>query len=39
MDGRLDAKRQAQLRELCRELLPAAPFVVTARAWATRGLV
>lgn len=35
----LDAKRQAQLRELCRELLPAAPFVVTARAWAARGLV
>jgi SAM-dependent methyltransferase len=35
----LDAKRQAQLRERCRELLPAAPFVLTARAWATRGLV
>jgi SAM-dependent methyltransferase len=35
----LDAKRQAQLRELCRELLPAAPFVLTARAWATRGHV
>jgi len=35
----LDAKRQAQLRELCRELLPAAPFVLTARAWAARGLV
>jgi SAM-dependent methyltransferase len=35
----LDAKRQAQLRELCREMLPAAPFVLTARAWATRGLV
>jgi SAM-dependent methyltransferase len=35
----LDAKRQAQLRELCREMLPAAPFVLTARAWAARGLV
>jgi SAM-dependent methyltransferase len=35
----LDAKRQAQLGELCREMLPAAPFVLTARAWATRSLV
>jgi len=35
----LDPKRQAQLRELCREMLPAAPFVLTARAWAARGLV
>jgi SAM-dependent methyltransferase len=35
----LDAGRQAELRERCRELLPAAPFVVTARAWAARGLV
>jgi SAM-dependent methyltransferase len=35
----LEARRQAQLRERCRELLPAAPFVVTARAWAARGLV
>jgi SAM-dependent methyltransferase len=35
----LDAKRQAQLRERCRELLPPAPFTVTARAWAARGLV
>jgi len=35
----LDTKRQAQLRELCREMLPAAPFVQTARAWAARGLV
>jgi SAM-dependent methyltransferase len=34
----LDAKRQARLRELCRERLPAAPFVLTARAWAARGL-
>lgn len=35
----LDAKRQAELREACRRLLPDAPFVLTARAWATRGLV
>ena len=35
----LDTKRQAQLRERCRELLPAAPFVLKARAWAARGLV
>jgi SAM-dependent methyltransferase len=35
----LEAGRQAQLRERCREVLPAAPFVLTARAWAVRGLV
>jgi len=35
----LDSKRQAQLRELCRERLPAAPFALTARAWAARGVV
>jgi SAM-dependent methyltransferase len=35
----LEARGQAQLRERCRELLPAAPFVSTARAWAARGLV
>jgi ubiquinone/menaquinone biosynthesis C-methylase UbiE len=34
----LDSERQAQLRERCRSLLPIAPFVLTARAWATRGL-
>ena len=34
----LDAERQAELRERCRALLPVAPFVRTARAWATRGL-
>jgi SAM-dependent methyltransferase len=34
----LDAEQQAQLRELCRERLPAAPFVLTASAWAARGL-
>jgi SAM-dependent methyltransferase len=34
----LDAERQAELRERCRTLLPIAPFVLTARAWAIRGL-
>ena len=33
----LDADRRADLRERCRALLPAAPFVVTAVAWACRG--
>ena len=31
------AEAQARLRERCRELLPSAPFVLTARAWAARG--
>jgi SAM-dependent methyltransferase len=35
----LDEKRQARLRELCREMLPAPPFTLTALAWAARGLV
>jgi SAM-dependent methyltransferase len=34
----LDAERQAVLRETCRGLLPAAPFTLTALAWAARGL-
>jgi SAM-dependent methyltransferase len=34
----LDPERQAELRETCRALVPSAPFVVTARAWAARGL-
>jgi SAM-dependent methyltransferase len=34
----LDAERQAELRETCRGLLPSGPFVITATAWATRGL-
>ena len=34
----LDADRRADLRERCRAMLPAAPFVVTALAWAARGL-
>jgi len=33
----LDLERQASLRERCRELLPEAPFVLTAVAWAARG--
>jgi SAM-dependent methyltransferase len=35
----LDADQQAQLRAACREMLPTAPFVLPARAWAARGLV
>jgi SAM-dependent methyltransferase len=35
----LDQERQAQLRELCQEKLPAAPFSLTGRAWAARGVV
>lgn len=35
----LDPTRQARLQELCRELLPPPPFVVTALAWAARGIV
>ena len=34
----LDAERQAELREHCRDHLPEAPFVLTARAWAARGV-
>ena len=34
----LDAGDRPQLRERCRDLLPAAPFVLTSRAWAARGL-
>ena len=35
--ARLDSGRQARLRDLCEEMLPPAPFVVSARAWAARG--
>jgi SAM-dependent methyltransferase len=35
----LDARRQAELRERCRDRVPVGPFVVTARAWAARGIV
>jgi SAM-dependent methyltransferase len=34
----LGTEQQAALRETCRSMLPAAPFVLTARAWAARGL-
>ena len=33
----LDPERREQLRERCQERLPAPPFVLSARAWATRG--
>jgi SAM-dependent methyltransferase len=34
----LDPERQADLRERCRSRLPTAPFLLTAKAWAARGL-
>lgn len=34
----LDPERQIELRERCRERLPAPPFALTVRAWAARGL-
>ncbi|MGZ5294755.1 MAG: SAM-dependent methyltransferase, partial [Actinomycetota bacterium] len=34
----LTAEGRAGLREHCRRVLPDAPFVLTARAWAARGL-
>jgi SAM-dependent methyltransferase len=37
--ARLDEERQARLRDLCQELLPDAPFTVSALAWTARGLV
>ena len=36
--ARLDPTRQRQLRDLCWDRLPAAPFTVSARAWAARGI-
>jgi SAM-dependent methyltransferase len=33
----LEPDRRAALRELCRERLPAPPFVVSAKAWVARG--
>jgi SAM-dependent methyltransferase len=33
----LDPERREQLRERCRDRLPAAPFVLSARAWVARG--
>jgi hypothetical protein len=35
----LDVDRRVRLREQCRNMLPAPPFVVTARAWTARGVV
>ena len=35
----LSADRQAALREECRATMATTPFVVTARAWAARGVV
>ena len=35
----LSEDEQAALRQQCRGALPNAPFVLTARAWTTRGLV
>lgn len=35
----LDAKRQAELRDRCRSMLPAGAFVLEAHAWAARGTV
>jgi hypothetical protein len=34
----LSEDRQVELRERCRSLLPAGAFVLTAVAWAARGL-
>ena len=36
--AQLDADRLGELEELCRARLPSAPFTITARAWAARGL-
>jgi SAM-dependent methyltransferase len=36
--AKLDPERRTRLREGCREALPDAPFVLTARAWTARGL-
>ncbi|MDQ3822649.1 MAG: class I SAM-dependent methyltransferase [Actinomycetota bacterium] len=37
--ARLEPQRQAELRELAREHVPPAPFVLEAAAWAARGRV
>jgi SAM-dependent methyltransferase len=34
----ISADRQVELRERCRSIIAGTPFVVTARAWAARGL-
>jgi len=35
----LDSARQVELRERCRQRLPKAPFTLSTRVWAARGLV
>jgi SAM-dependent methyltransferase len=35
----LEEQRRAELRDVCRGLLPEAPFVITGLAWSARGLV
>jgi SAM-dependent methyltransferase len=37
--ARLDPTARDALREACREMLPAGPFALEARAWAARGVV
>ena len=37
--ARLDSGQREALREQCRAMLPAAPFVLTAHAWSARGTV
>lgn len=37
--ARLDADARAELESNCRQLLPPAPFTLTAHAWAVRGVV
>jgi SAM-dependent methyltransferase len=36
--ARLGPRRQAELRDRCRQLLPQAPFTVTAQAWTVRAI-
>lgn len=36
--ARLDSRRRARLRDLCRAKQPEEPFVIWARAWTARGL-
>lgn len=36
---KLEPTQQSRLRDLCEEMLPPAPFAVSARAWAARGRV
>ena len=37
--ARLGPEQRDALREQCRAMLPAAPFVLTVRAWSARGMV